>query len=762
MSELPAVDTSLTGQSREMIRELVMRALPPERRFDDQNDFARSDPGINSGTFFSILSRRRGMIIGCVVLVTLLAVATAYLLPPLYVAEALVILDTRRAEIVQQPAVLSNLVSGSLADAAIVRSEVTLISSPAYARKVIERLDLLHNPVFDRELNPEEGKYGLATATNLISDVRDYFEGPNDTVNTATPIGRAIALLSRNLTVYNDDRSYAIRLRYSSTDPNLATSIVNTLAQSYIADQLDAKREATNRAGVWIKDQLAALLAKLRDNESKIAKFEQQHHLTTVITGSVTEQRLQELNTQLMAATGDRAQKQATLEEIQEMMKAPGGALAASQVLSWPLIQRLREQEATAAGKVASFREEFRSNVSAPGQALVKEIDDRIAAEVQRIALGLKGEVAAAQVREDALRDAIQRQEAKMDAATTARVQLADLQREESVGRNLYDSFLLRSQQVEADGQSLQSGARAVSAEIPIRPSFPNKPLFIGFGFFGSLFLGVMLAFAVERADDKVRTADDAERLTGLRTFGVVPRMRNGTQAMNAIVDAPLSAFSDAISTTLLGLRMGSGGHLVVAVSSSLPGEGKTLFAAALARCAATSRARTLLIDCDMRRGTVGRVFGKPDASAVAAMFEEKSVELSKFVQTDESSGLHYLPTARLTFNPQELLGSTWMLDLIAQAQAEYDLVVLDTPPLLMVSDGLLLSRMADTTLLLVRSGKTPSGVVAEAARMLNAYARGSVNTVLSQVHMRKYMRYRDPGYYSSKVQTGRLARKYA
>src|SRR6202042_3368144 len=115
--------------------------------------------------------------------------------------------------------------------------------------------------------------------------------------------------------------------------------------------------------------------------ESKIAKFEQQHHLTTVITGSVTEQRLQELNTQLMAATGDRAQKQATLEEIQEMMKAPGGALAASQVLSSPLIQRLREQEATAAGKVASFREEFRSNVSAPGQALVKAIDDRIVAE---------------------------------------------------------------------------------------------------------------------------------------------------------------------------------------------------------------------------------------------------------------------------------------------------------------------------------------------------------------------------------------------
>jgi len=714
-----------------------------------QDDSARQESGYSARGMLAILFQHTPLILGCVAAVTLLSAAVALVLPRTYVAEAIIILDTRQQNIVQQPVILSNLVTGSLTDQAVVRSEVELLNSPAYARKIIERLDLLHDPVFQDENKPN---YIGEKAKSLFRDVRSRFTpliGPPEAITPDPPMGRAIVDLKRHLGVYNDNRSYAINLNYESRHPDFAARVVNTLAAIYESEQLDSRTEVSRRASAWLKSRLGGLEANANVSERKVAEFEQENHIETVLAGNVTEQRLHELTRQLLAASDDLAQKQAVLAQATSLIHSPGGALAATQVLSSPLIQKLREEEAAAAAHTAPLQKAY--NEAYPtGDPRVQEIDQRIGAEVQRILVSLARDVSAARARQDTLEEAIRQEQAKLDTIYSARVQLVQLQHEANSNRALADKFLDRSQQLEVDEQALQTGARVVPAEPPVKPSFPNTLLFIGFGFFGSLFTGVLLAFVVEHMDETIRTTESAARLTGLPTLGMVPRVRTGADAIAAITGSPLSIYSDAINSILIAIRAGDRNRSsrVIAFSSAVPNEGKTLIASSLARAAATAGIRTLLIDCDMRRPGIGAIFGQKSSSALEAMFKEGSTELSRFVGTDEASGLKYLPTCRLAANPQEILGSQWLNDLIARARVDYDLVVMDTPPLLSVSDALLVSRITDSTILVVRWGQTAGALITEAIRLLQLHGKLPLGTVLSLVDMRTYLRRRRSGSY--------------
>jgi polysaccharide biosynthesis transport protein len=714
-------------------------------------------PGLGSGytlrQLWGVLGRRRLLIFGCVGLLTLAAVIVAFMLPKRYVAESLIILDTRRPEIAQYSGVLPNLVNGSLADPAIVRGEVALITSPAYERKVIEHLNLLDNPVFQSEAAPSGWTDWLHRALGEAQNAFAAWAGRKSTGETTPPMGRAIEAFSRHLSVYSDDRSYAIGLRYEARDPKFATSVINALAELYISDQVDIKRDVVRHAGEWLNTQVSVMQAKLSQSEHQIADFKEKHHLETVISGSLSEQRMLELNRQVIIASGERMQKQAVLSQIQNLMKSPGGVDAAAQVLASPLIQRLREQQSEAEAQVAGFKGVYGNLDDRRAEARAKEIGLQLQLEVQRIATSLSGDVSAAQAREDALRESLRQQQVELDSVNTARVELTALEREANATRAVYDSFLLQLQQVETAEHSQQADARIVPAELPTQPSSPNKPLIIGFGFFGSLFLGLMLGFTAERFDETIRTPADAERLTGAPVMGFVPRIRSRTEALSAAAAVPLSAYSDAVNNILVMLRavQPHGRQRVIALSSALPGEGKTWIASALARASAMTGCRTLLIDCDFRRPAVGPLFDKASSPGLDAMYAQKSLDLPRFVVTDQSSGLHYLATHEALSNPREILGSQWMTNLILRARDEYDLILLDTPPLLVVADALLLSAVIDTALLVVQWARTPGRLVVEARKIWKRHSGCGVGIIVSQVNMRQYRKYCSVGTYYSK-----------
>lgn len=721
------------------------RALLPDQAasFDTRQGNRADTAGYGARAMFAVLRRHRALTVGCILTVTFAAAVIALLLTPRFQAEALVVLDTRRPEIMQQSTILTNLVNGSPADAAVVRGEVAQITSSGYARTVIERLDLMNNAGFRGEMALDSEGDPVTRAVRLVRAEVSKLLGVPYVPPVKPEIAQAIETLKRRLSVFNDDRSYALTLRYESANPEFAAMVVNELGRFYVADQVATKQGAARRASGWLSDRLGELKAQMAAAERKVAEFQAANNLDTVIAGTLTEQRLHELNLQYMAATNDLAQKQASLQQVRDQIKATGGATSAAPVLSSPVIQALREREADASQRAAALQGAYRSAYPG-GEPRLRDIDRNIAAETQRIIAGLSGEVAAGQARTADLATAIQQEQAKLDQVNAARVKLSALQHEAASAGALYDSLLQRWQQVEADGQSLQADMRFIPAEIPTDPSFPRKGLIVGFALVTSIFIGVLLAFFAEQLDDTPRNPEDAEALTGVPSLGVVPLVKRPALALAAIVNAPLSAYAEAIN----GLRISLCGQdtRVIAISSALPGEGKTMIAASLARGSALVGTKTLLIDCDLRRPRIAHMFRATAAPGLGAMFEQQAFSFARFVQKDDASGLHYLAGRRMRGNPQEILGSPWMAALIAAARCEYDLVVIDTPPLLNVSDARLMARLADTTLLAVRWGRTPGPLVTEAVRQLRLHGKAAAATVFSMANMRRYRLYRGGG----------------
>lgn len=705
---------------------------------------------------FGIFRRRINLILGCVIVITALVIVVMFQLTPRYTAEATVMLDTRKNQVID----LQNALSGFQDDAMLIRSEVEILESPALARKVADKLDLIDRPEFNPTLagQPRAFEQVLHPFNWIIGQLRQLLTpaGVKDAAPAMpAPDIRSIVsriLLSR-IQIINDGRSFLLRIRAESEDPVLAARIANAYADTYLLDQLEAKFDAVRRATGWLNEHLTELRDKVRDSDRAVQAFKELHNLTEVVRGgTVTGQQLSELNSQLIIVAGERAQKEADLRQLQEQVKS--GRVDASAVMASPLVQKLRERQAELLQQLAQLSTRYK-----PGHPtmvnLRAEIDDvnrKLQDETDKTIRGVSGEVSAARAREAALRESLaglQKGSAQQDKL---QVQLRELSAEADANRALYDSFLQKFKQTSAQEDIQQADARMVTiAQPPMSSSYPNKTMIICFAIIVSLFVGVALAFLFERLDNGFRTSDQLEKLVGMPTLGLVPSVPRREVAQDLVVDRPTVQYSEAIRSIRTALRYSDIDHppKVILVTSSLPGEGKTVFATSFARSVARSGARALLIDCDLRRPGVARLLNRKADPGLLGLFAEDG-DPTDLISIDEGSGMHFIPSSGGTANPQDLLGSQHMRTFLDRMRAQYDLIVVDAPPVLAVSDPIILSHIVDATLYLVRWEKTPRQVVAGALKVLRGNGGPVAGVVLSRVNARKHALYGygDAGYY--------------
>jgi polysaccharide biosynthesis transport protein len=242
--------------------------------------------------------------------------------------------------------------------------------------------------------------------------------------------------------------------------------------------------------------------------------------------------------------------------------------------------------------------------------------------------------------------------------------------------------------------------------------------------------------------------------LTQIPLLGLSPDLQTDELPRDLIIDQPVSSYAEAIRSIRTALRYSDVDNppKVIMITSSLPDEGKTTFAVSFARSGAKSGEKVLLIDCDLRRPSVGKIFGIEDDTGLITLFDEKASRANKSdaIKTDAPSGMHFIPVSSKTPNPQDLLGSKHMKALLDVMRERYDLIVLDTPPLLAVSDALVLSHYADATIFLCRWARTPRTVVIGALKSFRTIGTKLAGAVLTRVDMRSHSTYGygDPGYY--------------
>ncbi|WP_159460191.1 GumC family protein [Tistlia consotensis] len=745
-------------------------ATPLTRRHEPDESHGYGVPmgenELNLGELLRTLWRRRWIVVGTMLLLTGLTVLVVVQLTPRYVATTRVMIDARQQRVVN----IENVVSGVNPDAAMVESEVEVLTSRTLASRVVDELKLDEDPEFNPKLKPADSVWSslrpsawLPQSWLALLSPADRQKQPLGAVDQKDLDRAAVidAFLSR-LTVKPVGRSFVMDISFVSQDPFKAARIANKVADLYLVSQLEAKFEATARANAWLSDRLKTLREQVEASERAVVAYRKKYNIADTEKNDVSSQQVSELNTQLTMARADRAAAEARLSQVRDLVNR-GGADSAAQVLQSALIQNLRGQEAELQRKLSELLTRYgeRHPRIVNARAEIADLRNSIAREVRKIVQNLENEVEVAKARENALQKDLQGLKAESNDSRSAEIGLSQLQREAEANRTLYETFLNRFKETSEQQDIQQPDARVISrADVPLAPSYPRKTLIVGLAFGASLLLGIALVVLVERLDNGFRTGEQIRLAAGLATLALVPTQGGGRRRARpdrVLIDKPASQFAESMRTLLAGVLLSDIDEppRSVLVTSSVPGEGKTVTSLSLARVAALGGKRTLLVDCDVRRPTMSKLVHPVDADPRQSLPGLTDVltdraKLHEAVFVDPATGLHVLLSGSRVPNPQDLLQSKTFGRILEQLVEAYELVVLDSAPVLAVADPLILGALADRTVFVTQWEKTPRQVALAALRQLVQAKAHLAGVVLSQVNVRRHSKYGfgDYGYY--------------
>lgn len=706
---------------------------------------------IDIGQLINILNRQRHVILavtGLVIGITLLAI---FQIKPVYESSAQVMIDARQNRVVDVEAVMQGLPS----DQDSVRSEVEIMRSRKLATAVIQKLNLWQNPEFNDTLRPAGP---IKALSNFASGLGGKADDP--AAQAELEKQRVIDQFARHLEVNVVRNSRVITISFRSENAQTARNVTSMVVDTYLTQQLEDKYEATQRATKWLNERLADLRAKVSQSEREVEVFRAQNNLTTGRDSTISAEGLSDLNTQLIMARTQRTELEARLRQVQSQRSDLD---TNSQVLSSPLIQKLREQESELIRKQADMTQRLgpRHPDMLKLQAELTDLKRNIQVEVGRIITGIKNEVEVARSRESALSGSLNSAENRQGRLGTQSVKLRELEREAEANRTLFETFLNRFKQTSSQEDLQTADARLISASsLPTEPAFPKPKIMIPLSIVLGFGLGVMIALLMEYLDRGFRSMEQVEQHTGLSPLGLIPELATVKGAANVlpqdfIVDKPTSVYAEAIRTVrtalLLTDNFGNTARSVL-VTSSMPSEGKTSFTLSLARLSALSGQKIIVIDCDLRRPNVHRGLKLDNKMGMVDLLLGTH-KLEEVIQKDKRSNIDVVSTGRNVPNPADLLASDNMRKLIADLKTKYDLVIIDSPPVLAVADARVLSQLADKTIFLTRWAETARDVVLMAVRQLASNGANIAGILLTRVNLKKNARYgyADSGYYGRK-----------
>jgi len=714
---------------------LVYRPPPPAEHRMPEIEPIHHEPGPLSVFGLSVrLWRRRWAILATTLVAMALTVVVARQLTPKYTADGAVVIATRKMSIPE----LETLVTPT-GDSALVRSEMATMNSRNVLQAVSAKLHLDLLPEFNPRLRPVDqsiwAKLDPRPWINAL--LHQHVAGPVD--DRAAVEADVEATLERNLSLINDGRDYVISISYQSQDPALAAAIVNTLIHTYLEQYIAEDVQAT----VSANHSLDARGQELRDDmlaaEKAVQDYSAQTGLIVTAQGTVAAQQVADINAQLALARADRAQAEARAGQANS--PSGGGTAANADVLASPVIQQLRAQESEAARNLADLS--ARLGPAHPtrraAEQQLHEVRAAIQGEIGKVVTSLNGQVKAAEQRENDLEGKLSALRKIATGSTEQEDHLQRLNDDAASKRKIYEEFMLRVAQTAKPQDMPQANARPISlATVPPHPSSPRTGLLALLAGFAGALLAIAATLFYDQLDHGFESLDEVRRRSGLPGLAAIPLVRQRGQkhlSPRYVIDKPGSPLAETLRAFRAKLRWSAFRPplKVLLVTSVLPGEGKTSFALALARLAARDGCKTLLIECDFRRPSLEDALARPAEPGLPVFLEDPKLWRG-CVETDRLSGLDYLTAPRYMTRVSPYLDSDALTTLLAEARRDYDLIVIDSPPIMRVPDAMLLARGADAVAMVVSWRRTPRRLVREAMRRLSLAPDQPAGIVLTRV----------------------------
>ncbi len=737
------------------------------RHTDIQQVLPEARPGRSAGEeiaqYVRVLWRRRWLIAA----VTLLMLALAYwllgMITPLYTASAKVMIDARRTQVVNNREVVSQLPPQLIT----VMGEVEVIRSRSLAVRVADKLNLWNDPEFNPTLRPVPTGM-IATLRLNINEWLAALRSSDDEMKSELVDKEektrqlVIRLLQGRIDASPVAQSLVIQINVVSENPLKAQRIVNMVAEQYVLDQLESKFDAARQASTWLNSRLDELRQNVQTADRAVAEYRARTGLLEGRTGLPAQQQLGELNSQLIIAQAKRAETEGRVTRMEAVANSPNPSAALENMVDSPLIQRLKEQEAQLAREISDFQTRYGEKHPRMVKALAEqeELERKMRSEVSKLVQTVRNELLATRSREAALREQIRRIEDTVTRQGQAGIRLQELEREANANRLLFETFLNRFKETSEQQQLQQPDSRVISAAaLPFSPSAPRRNLFLTGALLLGALLGLLLALVLEALQNTFMGREQLEDATGIPTLGMTPQTSGRSGVNVQLFDKPNSAFAESFRSVWVGLKHGNQRQSprIVAITSSLPGEGKSVTALTLARTVALLGNKVALVEGDLRRASQMQKSGvQPKHFVHEILTGEASPE--DVVVADRAKGLDLYLAQSVPGSPLDLLGSPAMQGFLETLRHRYDLVVIDCPPILPVADTQILARLADATVFLVQWGKTPKGAVKSGLRMLDEVSAPIAGTLLSQVNIKRHAKY---GYGDSGSYYGRYKKYY-
>ena len=568
-----------------------------------------------------------------------------------------------------------------------------------------------------------------------------------------------LAAFHGGLSVKIIPNSRLVQISYTNPDPRQATEIVNALVRTFIEENFKTKYESVTQTSEWLSTELADLQLKVQTSEEKLVRYQKDH---SILGGdekqNIVTAKLDEINKELTAAQSDRMQK----ESIYSFAMSGDSSLFAkvSPEGSTGLVGKLREKEAELNTQYALMTTQFGSGypkvVELNNQ--LKEVRIQIASEEKKMQEKLRDDYLAALQREKLLTAAFEQQKQEANKLNENAIEYTVLKRDAESNRQLYQDLLLRLKEAGVSAGLRSSNIRVVDvARPPTAPITPNVPRNLQIGLLLGLACGMGLAFVLESLDTSIRNMEELGAISTLPALGTIPLQLSNNGSLRkrlktvssgsempeapALVTyaRPRSEAAEAYRALRTSILLSSFGAppKVILVTSAMPQEGKTTISANSALVLAQRGSRVLLLDADLRRPGIDKLFGIKARGGLSTLISGVEKFEDVLVQSAEVPNLWILPAGPIPPQPAELLSSSVMKEYVIRWRSEFDHIIIDTPPCLSVTDAVVLSPEADRVILVARAGKTSKLALRRACDLLLRVNARVMGIVLNAIDVR-------------------------
>lgn len=686
---------------------------------------------------------------------------------PVYSTGASVIIDNREKTVIDYSSVLSGLPP----DATVVDTEVEIIRSRSLAEKIVRKLNLVESPEFNPNLTAPGG---MSQVKGAVMGFMQNMIGGGDRaapiVDPATAeqgeLDLVVSVLLDKTAARRMGTTYGIDISANSHDPVLAAQVANAIADQYLVEQLDAKFDATRRANAWLEERLSELRKEVNDAESLVEAYRTATGLFTSGDTTLNQQQMVDLNAQLIVQRAELAERRARLQSVQQIAAGGGSADISAEALNSVVIAELRRQQ----GEINRERADLQNRYGALHPEIERinteaaNINSQIQGEISRIVSSLESEVSIARQRVNSLETDLSGMRSTLAENNRASVRLRELERDAEASRTIYEAFLARFKETNEQEGLAEADARILSrASVPLSPSFPKTSLNLVMGLILGVMLGILVIILIESMNSQIATGDDIEKNFTVPYLGNFPQLTGADRKKpgDYVVNNPMSSYAEALRNLRASLMFADLDSVVktVALTSSQPDEGKTTLSFGLARMSAMSGTRTLLIDGDFRRKQLSLTsLDEPAENGfLECLFGECTV--SEAVVQDSKSSLHILPLTVDRHTPRDVFGSKVFDELMEQLKQDYDLIIFDTGPIMLMAETRVLASKVDQVVVVSRWLKTNRAALKQTLSILSDFGATVTGVAINRVDMNKFYRqgYGHSGYksYSKYYTTG-------